>query len=500
MIKMNRFFSGMFIGLIPSTVSLLAQDKQASQNNKGIRDMRPNILFIVSEDNGPELGCYGAPIKTPNLDRLATEGIRFQNAYVTQAGSSPSRASFLTGLYPHQHGQIGLATWDYSLYQNNTPNLVNDLKRSGYRTGMIGKLHILPESAFSFDWWEFQGSNFQRKDLARYSRMAEKFIMESDAPFYLQVNYPDSHDPFLRQVDGRPAEPLNGKDVKAIPYFGISSDSLKQMTADYCNCIMRLDEWIGVLLQMLKSTGKYENTMIIYIGDHGADMLRGKRTCYEGGVRIPMIISWTGGKRSLVYDELVSTIDLYPTFMELSGNPVPGYLPGKSLMPVIKGSKKPVRKFLFTEYHVHSNHNPYPQRAVRNRDFKLIYNPVTGYENPGFYYTIGKKINRKDFENAVAAAPKEVGIAYELMKKPPEYELYNLKNDPFEFRNLAGDPEYKKVFEELKGELIKWQKSTSDPLIDKKIAERLFLEIVNSKEQKIEIKYHDYMDPGVVFK
>jgi N-sulfoglucosamine sulfohydrolase len=128
------------------------------------------------------------------------------------------------------------------MYQEKTPNMVNSLKDAGYRTGMIGKVHVNPESAFKFDWWEFQGSNFQRKDLARYSKMAYNFIMESDAPFFLQVNYPDAHVPFLTQVDGRPVNPLEGKDVDVIPYFGITSDSLKLKTADYYNCIMRLDE------------------------------------------------------------------------------------------------------------------------------------------------------------------------------------------------------------------------------------------------------------------
>ena len=112
----------------------------------------PNILLIVSEDNGPELGCYGDPFaRTPHLDRLASEGIRFDRAYVPQAGCSQSRASFLTGLYPHQHGQIGLATWGFRLYREDTPNLPQSLKAAGYRTGIVGKLHINPASAFPFD-------------------------------------------------------------------------------------------------------------------------------------------------------------------------------------------------------------------------------------------------------------------------------------------------------------------------------------------------------------
>jgi N-sulfoglucosamine sulfohydrolase len=497
----NSFLAGAIMTLVPSALSYCAQvNNDRKENDGGLagKDSRPNILFIVSEDNGPELGCYGAPVKTPNLDRLASEGIMFKNAYVTQAGSSPSRASFLTGLYPHQNGQVGLATWDYSMYQEDTPNLVNDLKKSGYRTGMIGKLHVLPESSFSFDWWEIRGSNFQRNKLDRYANDAYQFIKESEAPFYLQVNYPDAHNPFIPQVDGHPETVLTGNDVEALPYMGLTSDSLRQKTADYYNCIARLDEWIGVLLEKLKESGKYDNTMIVYIGDHGADILRGKRTCYEGGLKIPLIISWSGGVKNSVYQHLISTIDLYPTFMELSGNPIPSYLPGKSLMKVVKGSMKPVREFLFTEYHVHSNDNPYPQRAVRNKQYKLIYNPVADYENPGYNFTIHHFVNPDDFTDALGRAPQIVRDAYERMRKPPEYELYDLKKDPYEFNNLAGNPKYNKILNNLKKALYGWQVATKDPFLDKEIAERFFVEVMNTNNQKIEIKYHDYMDPHLV--
>jgi len=112
-------------------------------------DLAPNILLIVSEDNGPELGSYGGPYaRTPNLDRLAEQGVRFENAFVPYSVCSPSRAAFLTGLYPVQNGQIGLATHKFAMYRKDTPNFATLLKSSGYYTGLIGKLHVNPESAF----------------------------------------------------------------------------------------------------------------------------------------------------------------------------------------------------------------------------------------------------------------------------------------------------------------------------------------------------------------
>ena len=134
---------------------------------------RPNVLLIVSEDNGPELGAYGDPFaRTPVLDGLAREGVLFRNAYVPQAGCSQSRAAFLTGLYPHQNGQIGLATWKFGLFREDTPNLVRTLKEAGYVTGIIGKLHINPEEAFPFDFTAQPGANFRRQDMGTYAESA----------------------------------------------------------------------------------------------------------------------------------------------------------------------------------------------------------------------------------------------------------------------------------------------------------------------------------------
>ncbi len=246
--------------LLPLLSAVHAADTSASGT-------RPNILLIVSEDNGPELGCYGDRYaRTPNLDRLASEGVRFHRAFVTQAGCSQSRASVLTGLYPHQHGQIGLATWGFRMYREDTPNLPRSPKAAGYGTGIIGKLHINPEPAFPFDFHEIPGANFNRKNL----------------------------------------------------------------------------------------------------GDHGADMLRGKRTCYEGGVRVPLLLRWHGHARPQVCEELVSTVDLMPTVLAACGvEPVSG-LPGRLLQPLLAGEPVPWRTHLFTEYHTHAAAASYhPQRAVR---------------------------------------------------------------------------------------------------------------------------------------
>ena len=456
----------------------------------------PNILFIVSEDNGPEMGCYGTPIATPHLDGLAKQGTLFRNAYVPQAGCSQSRAAFLTGLYPHQNGQIGLATWKYAMYSKTTPNVVSTLRQAGYRTGIIGKLHVNPKEAFPFDFKAIGTSNFSRKGMANYFEQARRFMNGSKRPFYLQVNFPDAHRPFIKQIDGLPAKPLTGADVEALPFMGINHPELRQQTADYYNCMMRLDTYIGRLLKVLKGTGKAKDTVVVYIGDHGADVMRGKRTSYEGGVRIPMIIRGPGARAGQRRAEMVSTLDLYPTFCEIAGASIPKTLVGRSLKPIVHGQTPEWRRYLFTEFHVHSNHNPWPQRTVRDARYKLIHNPVAGEVNPGYDFTMGKKFFAAPEAELMAKASAQVRAAYALMKKPPAFELYDLQADPHEFKNLAENPAHAQTRERLVAELRRWQKETNDPLADPAIARRLFELIQNAGTSKREaLDYKSFMNP-----
>lgn len=457
---------------------------------------RPNILLIISEDNGPELGCYGEPsVKTPHLDRLAGQGVRFDRAYVPQAGCSQSRAAYLTGLYPHQNGQIGLATWKFRLYSERTPNLVRGLKNAGYRTGIIGKLHVNPAAAFPFDVHKIPSSNFGRKKLKDYAKEARRFIDGSDRPFLLSVNYPDPHRPFLRQVGGRPRNPLAADDVKPLACFGpgVDSPELRQQVADYYNCMTRLDSLVGDLLEVLEKSGKADDTLIVYFGDHGADLLRGKRTSYEGGVRIPLILRW-GNRWRGVRKELVSTLDLMPTLLTAAGLKPPANLPGRSLLPLLDGRSKRWRTHLFTEFHLHSAHNYFPQRTVRDNRFKLIQNLLPGEVNPGYDFTLNRFF--PGLQKTIAASP--VAAAYALMRQPPEFELYDLAADPHEFRNLAADPRHASTLNDLRARLLKWRRDTGDPLLNPENVRRLQREVracfKDGKPEKagLRLTYPDY--------
>ncbi len=434
---------------------------------------KPNILLITSEDNGPQLSCYGDRyVKTPRLDKLAAEGIRFTNAYVTQAGCSPSRSSIFTGVHPHQNGQIGLATHFLRMYREDIPNIFRSFKSAGYRTGVIGKIHVNPESAFPLDYHEKLGG-FSGRDIKKEAQEAETFIKQANKPFMLMVNYKDAHSPFIKQYNGLPARPLEPEAVEPLPQIGLDSPLLREDTANYYNCMMRLDKGIGMLMDTLDRCGKRANTLVVYLGDHGADVSRGKRTCYEGGLKIPLIIRWPAQVRpGQVRDELVSTIDFFPTFLAAAGIRPPVELPGRPLQPLFNGRPKEWRQYLFAEYHLHSGHNFYPRRCVRDSRYKLILNLSAGEVNPGYEFTIGKK-STPDIEQALNKAPANIRRAYEINRVSPKYELYDLKNDPYEFNNLADRPEHKEVLEELKEVLQQWRIKTRDPLLNPKNLKRL---------------------------
>lgn len=437
----------------------------------------PNILLIVSEDNGPELGCYGDPYaRTPNLDGLAEQGVRFENAFVGYSVCSPSRACFLTGLHSHQNGQIGLATHKFSMYREDTSNFVTLLKPAGYHTGLIGKLHVNPESAFPFDYQAIGNANFKREaSVAEYAAKAAEFFAEAaaaDKPWFLSVNYADAHLPFIRKINGRPEAPLDADQVKAMHWVGVDTPRLNEQVANYYNCLARLDDGIGMLLDELQKSGSADDTLVMYIGDHGAQFPRGKGTVYEGALRVPMIVRWPGiSKAGQVRDELVSTIDLLPTALQAADVTLDNELPGRSLRSLL-GLEKPQR---WREYIYALTTGSFPracfvQHSVRDARYKLISSPLPGTENldartyldPTHPHFVISGATPED----QATASDKVKAAWDLWKSPPRYELYDLQEDPGEWQNLAENPDYAEVQQRLIDALSDWQTRTRDPFSD----------------------------------
>ncbi|MBT3383456.1 MAG: sulfatase [Prolixibacteraceae bacterium] len=435
---------------------------------------KPNILLIVSEDNGPDLGCYGnTHVYTPNLDRLAAEGVQFNNAFVTYSVCSPSRGTIFTGLYPHQNGQIGLATHKYRMYEG-IKTLPKYLREVGYFSGCIGKVHVNPESEIPWDYRPgglLNGSNFGKKSLPEYATKAMEFVRQSaEKPFFLMVNFPDAHFPVQYDVEGLPTKELEPGDVDGpLDYVGANSEYLREYTANYFNCMNRLDESVGMLLDSLKKSDKADNTIIIYLGDHGAQFSRGKCSNYEAALKIPFIMHWPNHiKSDIQKEELISTIDLLPTILDLAGAEKPEFMQGKSLMALAKNKETEWAEYVFAGGTGSAPFFYYPRRSVRDKQFKLIYNVNYQEENPhvGFYNgRQGHFVAGTNLEETTAL-DTDMAEVYRIWRNPPQYELYDLINDPLEFKNLSDNAEFSEELERLKKVLKLWQIETNDPFND----------------------------------
>jgi len=432
---------------------------------------KPNILFVTADDLGLLLGCYGEKrIQTPNLDKFATTGVRFEVAYVAQASCSPSRSAMFTGLFPHSNGQYGLTNGGFSLHPglvNRTiPNMLKEM--AGYKTGILGKLHVNPEKDFAFDMRKVQvGMNRHVRDNA--SHAAEFFKETGDQPFFLMVNFGDPHAfrkqgapnewYFPPQVEGLPEKPVDPTKETLFRFQGIDTPEQRERTANYLNACARFDYGFGLLLDELRKAGKEQDTLIVVIGDHGPPFARGKTTTYEAGLCVPFIVRWPGfSKAGLVSKAMVSTVDIAPTFFDAAGVQSPSPMHGQSLRPVVSDGNAKWREFLAAEFHTHGAKPRFPRRAIRDTRYKLIHNLVASSAKPSTGID-----GDTAYQSSKNAPTRDV---FETFANPPEFELYDLQNDPDEFRNLAGKTEAAKAEQRLKTALLDWRKQTQDPFLD----------------------------------
>ena len=426
------------VGILPFTTVLA--DGSEKSGDKQMPASPPNILLIVADDLGCQLSCYGETrVHTPQLDALASQGLLFRNFYISQSSCSPSRASLLTGRWPHQNGQIGLSHLGFRMHpgQKNLPAL---LKEAGYRTGIIGKLHVGPEEDFPWDWRSDKPFNplstREVKWVAEQSRAFFEAGRKSGKPFFYYVNFFDPHGPYTvdaNQIQRLPVEVIPPNSVSnpfpswQSPHNWINysiTDSLKkQITATMINMIHRLDAGVGLLLDELKIAGLDKNTLVVFIGDNGLPIFHGKTTSYEQGVHVPLLISGPGIKAGKVRNDLACAVDLMPTILKAAGVSVPVECEGKALQQSTK------RQFLFTEMNFHQPEQLNLLRTVRDKRYKLLLN----------------------------LTPDE---------GQPAVEMYDLLTDPDEVKNIAGEASCTKIRRTLETVLQEWRAKTSDPTLD----------------------------------
>ena len=394
----------------------------------------PNILYLHSHDTGRYVQPYGHPVPTPNIQRLADQGVLFRKAFCAAPTCSASRACLLTGQYGHNNGMLGLAhrSWSLNDYQQH---LVHPLHEAGYHSVLIGEQHIA-----------------KRPDIIGFDQVIkiETTRVESVAgpppePFFLSVGFFETHRDFLNPPSLRDSlyslPPANLPDTAAT----------RRDMAAYKASARSLDQGVGSVLEALDAHGLADNTLIVFTTDHGLAFPGSKATLFDRGLGVMLIVRGPGGfNGGKVQDALVSHIDIYPTLCELVGIDRPDYLQGESLMPLIRGEAASIRDEIFAEMTWHAAYEP--QRAIRTERWKYI-------------RRFGERTTPV-LANCDDSPSKSLLMSLGWAERQVAFEqLYDLAFDPNEAANLAEDPAYADVRDELSGRLRRWMEDTDDPLL-----------------------------------
>lgn len=447
---------------------LLFSACETNKENFEPNSKRPNIVFIIADDMAwDDCGAYGHPnIQTPNIDKLAKEGMRFDQAFLTISSCSPSRASIITGQYPHNTDAEQLH-WPLTAEK---VTFVESLKKSGYWTAQAGKWHMGNAIKNRFDVVKDVGTTgFQlapdgKKAIQKgdgsgcenwLSLLKER---PKNTPFFLWLAAVDPHRPYSKDIINNPH---STEDVIVPPYLADTYETREDL-AHYYNEITRLDEYVGQVVNELDNQGLSENTLILFISDNGRPFPRDKTTLYDGGIKTPWIVKWP--KKVLpnsVCNNLVSSIDIAPTFLSLAGlKPFPSF-EGKDFSSLLSNPEKEIRKIIYAEDNWH-DYEDYT-RAVRTKEYKYIRN---------FYSDLPNTPSADAFVSSTFTAMrkmKENGKLNEFQltcfnTPRPDEELYHVANDPYELNNLSNDPNYAETLNFMRSELKKMRSLTNDSL------------------------------------
>lgn len=426
---------------------------------------RRNILLIISDDLGLDTALYGnKTVATPQLERLAQQGTLFTNAYATVSSCSPSRSVMLSGLHGHTNGCYGLA---HGIHHQSSFDWVESmpkvLRAMGYRVRLIGKNHVAPEEVYPFESPEnkFSG-NRAVKEMADAAAMF--FQEEDDRPFLLVVGNSDPH----KDAEGGFANNQNYTDVDKVvialddievpPYLSDTAE-VRQELADYYQATHRLDQGVGFVLEALEKVGRLEETLVIFTSDNGMPFPGAKTNLYDPGIHLPLLIrSPLQLERGVVNNALVSFVDILPTVLEWVSGETTYELPGRSLLPILEQEMPEDWDEIYASHVFHGITFYYPMRAVRTREFKLIWN--LAHQLP---YPIASDVVRGATWQAALSTGQLGNKQLETYLQRPEYELFALESDPLELANLAYDPNYQTVFEDLKNRLLTKLQETNDP-------------------------------------
>ncbi len=426
-------------------------------------DQRPNIVLIIADDMAwDDCGACGHPnIKTPNIDQLAANGMMFRNAFLTTSSCSPTRASIVTGTYPHQTDAEQLH-WEIP---PDKVTFVEKLKEAGYWTGQAGKWHMGDHIKDRFDFLAEENTDILRES---YGELPEADgsgshlwvpLLEhrpENQPFFLWLA---AFDPHRVYYEGTIKEPHVPEDVILPPYVP-DTERVRKDFAMYYDEISRLDEYIGRVVETLERQGVLQNTVILFISDNGRPFPRDKTTLYDSGIKTPFIVKWPETiPPGTETKSLVSVIDIAPTFLTLAGLEAGDEFVGKDFSPILTDPKEKIRSYIYGQAHWHDHENFV--RAIRDDRFKYIRNffndlpltPPADALNGGTFAEIRQQMHDGTLDEKQRAT---------YFEPRPDEELYDVINDPHELNNLVDDPAYREELVRLRSDLLEFMETYND--------------------------------------
>ena len=431
---------------------------------------RRNVVMMVVDDHGFQAGCYGDRVAvTPHLDALAAAGTRFTHAFCTSASCSASRSVILTGLHNHANGQFGHQHGynDFATHRwvESLPVL---MAQAGYRTCSIGKFHVQPEQVYHFETYANKGIAGGTRNPVAMAENARTFIQHDDPrPFFLYFCTSDPHRArkgFANERDypGCKKMSFDPRKIPVPPWLPDCPETREEL-AEYYASICRLDQGLGRLVQVLKDTGHWDDTLVMYLSDNGPPWPGAKTTVYEPGIRLPLVVRSPGQKRrGVVTNAMVTWADLTPAILDFAGakGPAKYKLHGRSFLPVLDQEKPQGWDTVYASHTFHEITMYYPMRVVRERRYKYILN--LAHQLP---YPFASDLHEcATWQATLRRRATHFGKrTVEAYLHRPRHELYDLEADPHEVVNLAADPRHAATLARLQRKLKTWQKATRDP-------------------------------------
>ncbi len=421
----------------------------------------PNLIVIVCHDLGQYLGCYGvAEARTPNIDQLAAEGMRFENNFCCAPQCSPSRAGLWTGRFPHANGVVGLTHGQFGNDLNpGETHLAEVLREHGYETHLWGGAHEMrtPEGRFAVN----HGHNHTAIEMGDGVAAWLQQRGDDEAPFFIEMNTFEPHRPFPHEgVEALPHESLS------IPPYLPDIPEVREDLAEMEASIACVDLAVGKMRAALQEKGLAENTLFVFTVDHGIPFTRAKMTLYDPGLETALIMAGPGIEPGQTKTEMISNVDLFPTLLDYLKLPVTGDLHGRSFTGLLDGSEYQENEFIFGEKTFHTYYDP--MRGVRTKKWKLIAN----FEHTPWQETSGDYLNNA--KSYVEVATSEMYRSVNGVHQP--LELYDLENDPGETQNLAQEEAHRETRDGLIKVLHAWMERTGDPLLHGPMAQGAYRE------------------------